>query len=68
MPMIVCELTECIHNREDRCSCTTIGVKPLVYTYFRIKKAICDTYLETPDEVKKKLENKKGGLNDINIR
>ncbi len=48
--MIICQLKNCIHNRNDRCQCDAIGMEA-----FQLKDhsiiAKCDSYYVLPDIV-----------------
>lgn len=43
MTIIVCERSECMYNKADRCQCNAIG----------IKIDGCDSHMEIPDVLKK---------------
>lgn len=46
MTMIVCNLRKCVHNKLERCKCTTIGMG----------KEGCDSFLELPTKVEIELK------------
>ena len=74
MTMIVCKLKDCIHNKKEwkhstmcyqrRCRCTTIGVEVMInfITNSTSKTyAMCDSYLEKPEILKKHLNQETEG-------
>lgn len=55
--VIMCQLKNCIHNRNDRCQCDAIGIEAfqlqdasIIQGDYIIPLAKCDSYFILPDD------------------